>query len=575
MNNFSSLSTTKILDSGISKSDYFGNFNSKIHDPYVFVPSVIAIIILLVLFFVFIALVLIKIKRINYEGFCIFRIHPDKKWVMRLTDINLSTILSFDLGAKTLAKNKFYSIDKFLDYFSNESKIKISDILENGDHKRKYKLTAHLNVATPNKIFWNHFFKNSSIKYQNVPLRIRISNRLKDDTHILQIYSRLPISREFTNIKQLQQLKFQDIVKKFSDQKFISIIISPHFNYIKQGLDNVKLSYLLNLLRLNPKNWTICIHEDLIYIFCTKKLSNFKFKMLENKLAHRILRNRKNCFFNPLIKDAALISSQPLNSPSEWENYTNMCVYSVSGLAKHIVINTLFYRSHHQINKADFDNFKVKFIDFKNKIQTSSFIKETAPIKDIKIDQNTENSVLLSKLLGFTNSDIEQFKKIENYNLIYTQAINKFEIDTIQDKNHYLIHTTENALLKSYDTFLRPNTTYIIHANNSEFDLNSLSLIDDRFKQIKNSYLGLYIEKISDDLTLFVQSNQIKTFIISGKLSEKLSTNSQEYVKFVNLIDIINRIPKSTVIWENLPDNLDSDVIESLNINFSYKNKYI
>ncbi|BBG40908.1 hypothetical protein MCAL106L_0478 [Mycoplasmopsis californica] len=554
------------------------NSNSNEIKQAIFIDSFAVITFILFAIFlafclIFASFIALRHKKTAYHGMSIFKINVKEKWAIRVSPIKLSFYHSIDHGKHALSENKFYHIEEFLSYFDNNSASEIRNVLQSNVTNKRFRFLATLNRKHTNtsiQSFLNHLI---NLEVDNSPLNVRIIGKNSDDSFYITINWRNNFhdSKIFAN-----KIECHDIneIIEFRKFKYLGVIaIKTRVKNIGKHVSDNEIKQVYEILNLNKNKWKYIHENEIIYLINPFIKNNLALKTIMKKLHKKVIEITPLLPFNDLVKKIVFSYTKPANNQSDIEY--------IQTLAKYLLVNDDItfgqkHSSHDHIgslDKAKLDLFKVKLVDFESKIHASSFIKNDAVVSELS-QKPTNMSVALAKVAGINQDDINKFKFLHQYNLELDEALVKYHLDSIQTDKELFIHTTDLCLFKNVDTFSKYSANYILHTYDNENDFDIIQKLL-QIIETQKAKIGLYITDISTRLIQFLHSNKIDKFIISSKLASQITTNTDVFLQILHFSQFLRKNSNATILWENVPEKINSYYAKKLNIKYTYKNQYL
>ncbi|WP_029608827.1 MHO_4530 family protein [Mycoplasma simbae] len=526
---------------------------------------------LLIILLSAIGVILTKNKRANHKGIAVFKINAKHKWVMRSSSSSLSKTMRFDLGKQALTQQKFYTIEEFLSYFDDSTASEIDNIIKSSVVKKRFSFSGVLKHS--HKHLFKHEITNKVIGFNPsaVDIKITITGKNYDESFYVMvkwINKNVSIRKKskITTFSSINELNFN------KNSKFTALIcVQPHASYTATQNNEEYLNDLFSFFDLDPKKW-IAIHEKgLIYLINSNIYSScgLKFRLLKLKRTYKRIEGVVNIV--GLVQSLGigyLDTKSIINNPSSLKHFG---IYLIANKLNNSLIMGKDVQTNLDKTKEDLEEFSVKLVDFEDKIHAGNYIKDIAPVYENgqKIDSMF---VSLAKLPGINLDDVTTFLKLKQYEHDFELSLAKFHLNSSVLGYENIINIGENTFLNNVELLNKQYTTYILRPS-IQHNFQNIEKIFDLKTDLKCK-LGLYINYLDIDVLHTITRFDIDKFIISASLSQKIVSNVDTFLKLVNFVAFVKQNPNAIVIWENLPQQLNSYYFDKLNIKYTYKNRY-
>lgn len=488
----------------------------------------------------------------------VFKLDSNEKWVMKVSEDNLSSSLSLNFSTQKVSKNKFYKINDFLSLFDKKTASEIEKIIENNTFHKRYSLSGTLNLSKKEKLIRSLFF----IK------------KLKKDKLFIRIYGKNEDNSFYISLKPYEERKKKSlsydiltdvapIIEANAKNSFHSIVFPLKLTNVSTTSDSSQIEKIIKILNLDQSKWIKLRYGALMFLIYKEKISSFSINKIKNKISNYNNSFEKALQFSPVI----FLSS---TYPNSLENFNKIYYFSLNKLSKPTQQSCFLIN----IDNLDIEqqNFSIKIEDFKNKIKSSSFINEFSHIKKLKNDSSSSSSsIVLGKVAGIDSDDLNLILNFDFYKSEFFHKINLFQYSLDDKSKKILLHTTEYNLWKYNKEYDFDNVLFIIRPQAKYLDID---LLNDVLITNPKLNFGIYVNEITPKLIEFILRSKIKYFVIASNLTENINEKTEKFVHLFNFVSNISKKTKPIIIWENLPKNINKEQIERLNINYNYNNQY-
>lgn len=515
---------------------------------------------LLILLFLSCLIIWKKTQIINNNGFLLFKINTQDKWVVKIDSIKHLSISSFDSGSYAMIQNKFYKISYFLKHFSIDTANKIQNIL-NLDNNYAQIFQGNLNPDISKSIGLNNY-----LNFKKIPVSLNISTK---NNNIVYLSLSWKINTQVENVQnKLKIININELIA-FNNNYIGVISLMPNLEHENNSINKVFYN-ISKTFNIDIKNTKYIFHDNVYYLIQNFN-SKHKLKKFVNQKLKIVKYLNKNNFINPHVLNSILVSSKTIYSQKELIDFHWKCKYLLHNSQK-LKINFLDLQKN-SIQQNKLNDYKIQFNYFIDKIETNSFIRESSTINILNSNNKINRQIILGKIAGMEQIDIDSFNNISSLSIKYLQNLNQYLIDSTPNNMPIMLHTTDYILYKNIENWKNKNILFIIKPQFNKFNFNLIKQI--LMNNNENNKIGLYITEINPKIKSFIEQGLINSFVISSKLSKNITKDTEIYLKLYDLMQTISQLKKYKVFWENLPDNIESYYLKKLNIKLTYKNNYI
>lgn len=489
----------------------------------------------------------------------VFKLDSKEKWVMKVSEDDLSSSLSLNFSTQKVSKNKFYKINDFLSLFDKKTASDIQKIIEENTYQKRYSLTGTLNPSKKEKLIRSLLFIK---KLKKEKLFIRIYGKNDDNSFYISLSAYEEIKKRPQNYDILTDVSA--ILETNAKNSFQSIVFPLKFTNVSTTSESSQIDKFIKILNLDQTKWIKLKYGALIFLICKEVISSFSINIIKEKISNYNNSFEKALQFSPVI----FVSS---TYPNSLDNFNKIYHFSLNKLAN------LGHQSHFMVNIDNLDieqqNFSIKIEDFNKKIKSASFINEFSHIKKLKSDgSSSSSSIVLGKVAGIDSDDLNLILNFDYYKSEFFHKINLFQYSSLDDKSKkILLHTTEYNLWKYNSEYNLDNVLFIIRPHAKYLDI---SLLNEILITNPKLNIGIYVNEITPKLIEFILRSKIKYFVIASNLTQNINEKTEKFIHLFNFVSNISKKNKPIIIWENLPKNINNEQIERLNINYNYNNQY-
>ncbi|ENY70017.1 Hypothetical protein, perdicted transmembrane protein [Mycoplasmopsis bovigenitalium 51080] len=488
----------------------------------------------------------------------VFKLDSKEKWVMKVSEDNLSSSLSLNFSTQKVSKNKFYKINDFLSLFDKKTASDIQKIIEENKFQKRYSLTGALNPSKKEKLIRSLLFIK---KIKKDKLFIRIYGKNDDNSFYISLSAYEQIKKKSQNYDILTDANA--ILKTTAKNSFQSIVFPLKLTNVSPMSESSQIDKFIQILNLDQTKWIKLKYGALMFLIYKEAFSGFSINKIKEKISNYNNSFEKALQFSPVI----FVTS---TYPNSLENFNKIYHFSLNKLSNsneqsHFIIN---------VDNLDIEqqNFSIKIEDFNKKIKSSSFINEFSQIKKLKNDSlPSSSSIVLGKVAGIDSDDLNLVLNFDFYKSEFFHKINLFQYSLDNKSKKILLHTTEYNLWKYNSEYNLDNVLFIIRPHAKYLDIALLNKV-----LITNPKLniGIYVNEITPKLIEFILRSKIKYFVIASNLTQNINEETDKFIHLFNFVSNISKKNKPIIIWENLPKNINNEQIERLNINYNYNNQY-
>ncbi|VEU76960.1 MHO_4530 family protein [Mycoplasmopsis columbina] len=520
----------------------------------------LAVIILITLIFTSIFILLGKLKQVTTNGLIIFRIDNERKTIVRLSSTKMSSQTNFDSTKLGIEMSKYYDLNSFLSFFKDEIRNQIVKFLEeNENNENIITFYGHLQKDNITNLSTKRLFNLLKIKKFHENIHLKIFRSKEDNKLYCSLYWNLKVKNQENN--KFQKLEdFNNLVENVHENFLISIALEIKQEYLIKDINDNFINKIITLLDLNSYRGFWKLENNNLFIFLS--INN----ELKLKKLNKLLSNKCNIFNNTQL----------------FKFYINKLVYSNSlklqnsndleELKIKIQFLMLNYKksSSWLLNQSfdEYQAFKDELKYFETKINHLDFIKEVYDVINIQTNLK-ESEINMARITGFDKDKINFYQKQEYYRNLALPKQNSFLLQNHSSQYPLAVFTNAYDLEMNYEKIYRNNSMILILKNiDSSFNLNALNNFFER-KNDDQVQIALYIDKLDNISYNFIRKNSISWIVIGENISKYLNFNTNYYLKLLNFLEIFRDL-KFKIIYENLPEKLDRNIIQKLNIKYKY-----
>lgn len=515
---------------------------------------------------IYIAIVIYRTKKINTNGLLIFKLDLDNNTAIRLSDKKLSGSINFDSITDGMTKNQYIELNDFLNYFDDASKQNIRKYLTSKPTK-SINIFSSLNTRGLSRTLIHKDFKRLGIMYHKNKFLVKFypGENIKDV--YCTIHWILKPNRVSSNVFKL--IANDKDYLSMNEKYYVSLALNVSEYYYTKKLNEADLDDILKIFELDDKAGYYYLKDGILQIILATN-SEYSLEKMSYALKDRMeFLNQRN-LISPYFTNYAILSYKKLETSKELQEQNDRVKY----LIHHLANNKNRYKYGHWLlgenvkHEKHFKEFQMVMRDYENKNEVQNFSLEISPVRSYSTNRITNVKIIKNRVVGFKEREINFFDNIAWYKIIYTNTWNKYILENSNSKDTIIVETCESDL-QNLGSYKRPNTIFMLKSKNLGFNFKLISRMLQNI-ETANCGVGLYIDDINDRVFNYITIGTITIFIVAKELIANVEKEPANYIKLCNLIDRIKQIPNAKIIFENVPNNLDSDIIKRLNIRYYY-----
>lgn len=530
--------------------------------------AIIIACVILIDIFIIVFIYLNHVYKVKTNGLAIFKLDFGQKKIIRLSSKSLSGSLNMDSRLQGLSANQYVDFDVFLSYLDEESQKNLTEYLSQNDNNDK---RFNIYCKMSSKGYRTHQnaqgLKLLNIKMTKEKILLKFFPLGNNRYYLTIHWNARPKRSASTTFKFIKKSK--DLYNALNKEKYILAYALGINEFLYNNvISKSDIEDILRIFELNNMFGYYYVKNGLILLIFETN-SSFWLNHYTKKALKRLKLLHERKIINPFFNSFAFLSVNTFKSVDDVQELVDKSKY----LIQHLNNKRKFDKySSWLISDTKHDNhyqeFKSMMLDYEKKNELQQYIKENIPIISYKTKRQSKVAILKNRVIGYSDQDSEFFNNVSWYRLIYTNKWNKYLMENCEDDENIILETNEYDLI-NLNTYDRPKTTLLIKPLQNGFNYR---LINNAFSNLKEGInLGLYIEKINDRLTNYVNIGNIKVFVISEKICKYIEKDQILYIKLLNFVKTISTIKNHVIIYQNLPESLDELMVKTLDVQYVCK----
>lgn len=536
------------------------------------------VLIALFLLVVLIATILIyknrAVRLFNTNGLLVFKIDANKKSVMRLSsELSVGSLCLNDprRGIKT---HETIDLSTFLNFFEDKARPIIENYINEKNKTKRLNIFSKLAVeySPDNETFL--LFKKANINIQNKNFLVKFYPSPQDHS----FYCTILWNEHAKDIQKhsFAYIKNNDDLLKMNNIYYLSYVMTINQHYCSSSLSNGDIDKIVRYLKISNRTGWIYFKEGILQIiFGTNSL--WKLEKMQKKAESEIIKIGNLIKINPYFSSLAAVSFSTFENEKDINLYhkkIKFLLYNLDNEKDGIKYKTWFLND--KSKEEEFTEFDYKTVEFENKNSRSDFIKETYYVYNYADKIATKTKIIKSRITGFNKTDMDFYKNISWYNILYTNLWNNYLIKSETKEDETVILETNDISLKQFirDNKSKNNIVLLMKPTNKGYNYKIVtqSYLEMQKNNIENIHFGFYIDSFDQKLFNYIKNGRVTHFIIGKNICNNINENSENFLKLHVLINRIKTIKNSKVIFENISKDLESFYIDKLNIEYYYTN---
>ncbi|MBT1369651.1 hypothetical protein FCM46_00470 [Mycoplasma bovis] len=511
------------------------------------------------------------INSINTNGVIFFKINLEKKNVIRLSSNTLSGLSSFDDDKVGIKNNQTVDIGEFLSFFAPKSRDKISKYIFKEKISSRYNLFCSLNLEK-----YANSSINKSYKYFDINLvKKQFLVKLYPSADKKFIYCNIywSFTPNYNEKNMFNALSSDNDLLKLPNKFYLSYALTINQFYLQNGLSNSDINHTISMMNLLKHSGWYYFKDGILHLIIgvNSHLLLKKFTKDAIKMVNKV--NSLNSF-NPFFNNCSLLSFKMPTDKSQVYEYDIKAKYLLHHLDNNI-LNTKYYQWFLDSNEHNehFSEFKTKLESFENKNNLVEYAKDPVYVLNYKDDSQANIRILKSRVLGFSNNDVNFFKNVPWYRYLYNNLWTENLLSTEVNSDDFVIVETNDINFEKLSPLLSDKTILMFKYHYRDFNYELASKLLNHIgndKNLKKLSIGLYIDNLDEKLFNFSDFANINTFVFSKNICENILNNAETYLKLQVFVQKIISMKKYLIIYENIPKNLENIVVQRLKIKYFY-----